>query len=140
MWYSLCVAASFDPSKRVSAIFYRTEAGNEPVREWLKELSREDRKRIGADILTVELGWPIGMPVCRSLGGGLQEVRSSLSHNRIARVIFYIDRTGRMVLLHGFLKKTQKTPDDELRWPRATARSMRGVCHEGKGKEENGRP
>lgn len=53
-----------------------------------------------------------GLPLT---GGGLQEVRSSLSHNRIARVIFYIDRTGRMVLLHGFLKKTQKTPDDELR-------------------------
>lgn len=115
LWYTLRVAASFDPSKRISAIFYRTEAGNEPVREWLKELSREDRKRIGADILTVELGWPIGMPVCRPLGGGLQEVRSSLGQNRIARVIFYVDRTGRMVLLHGFIKKTQKTPEDDLR-------------------------
>jgi phage-related protein len=108
------VAASFDLSKRISAIFYRTEAGNEPVREWLKELSREDRKRIGADILTVELGWPIGMPVCRPLGGGLKEVRSSLGQNRIARVIFYVDRMGRMVLLHSFIKKTQKTPEDDL--------------------------
>jgi phage-related protein len=115
LWYTLHVTASFDRFKRISAIFYRTEAGNEPVREWLKELSREDRKRIGADILTVELGWPIGMPVCRPLGGGLQEVRSSLGQNRIARVIFYVDRTGRMVLLHGFIKKTQKTPEDDLR-------------------------
>jgi phage-related protein len=105
--------------KRVPAIFFRTEAGGEPVREWLKVLSAEDRKRIGEDIKTVEFGWPIGMPVCKPLGEGVCEVRTNLAHNRIARVLFYIDRKGRMVLLHGFIKKTQKTPDDDLELARS---------------------
>jgi phage-related protein len=100
--------------KRAPAIFYRTEAGGEPVRDWLKGLSTEDRKRIGEDIKTVEFGWPIGMPVCKPLGDGVYEVRSSLARNRIARVLFYIDKKGRMVLLHGFIKKTQKTPGEDL--------------------------
>ena len=100
--------------KRVPAIFYRTEAGGEPVREWLKGLSPEERKRIGEDIKTVEFGWPIGMPACRPLRDGIYEVRASLAQNRIARVLFYIDKKGRMVLLHGFMKKTQKTPGEDL--------------------------
>jgi phage-related protein len=102
-------------AKRVQAIFYRTEAGGEPVREWLRSvLSREDRKRIGEDIKTVEFGWPVGMPVCRSVGNGIYEVRSELTQNRIARVLFYFDQHGRMVLLHGFIKKTRKTSDEDL--------------------------
>jgi phage-related protein len=101
--------------KRVPAVFFRTAAGGEPVREWLKALpSSEDRKRVGEDIKTVEFGWPLGMPVCRPLGGGIYEVRTGLEQNRIARVLFYIDKKGRMVLLHGFIKKTQKTPDEDL--------------------------
>src|SRR6516164_3084236 len=106
--------ASEDFGKRVPAIFYRTEAGGEPVREWLKNLSPEDRKHIGEDIKTVEFGWPVGMPVCRPLSEGVYEVRTKLTQNRIARVLFYIDKKGRMVLLHGFIKKTQKTPDEDL--------------------------
>jgi phage-related protein len=102
------------PRQAVSAIFYCTEAGGEPVREWLKGLTQEDRKRIGVDIKTVEFGWPIGMPVCRPLGDGIYEVRTSMAQNRIARVLFYIDKKSRMVLLHGFIKKTQKTPDEDL--------------------------
>jgi phage-related protein len=101
--------------KRIEVIFFRTGAGGEPVREWLKSLSPiEDRKQIGVDIKAVEFGWSIGMPVCKPLGDGLYEVRSSLSQNRIARVLFYIDVKGRMVLLHGFIKKTQKTPPADL--------------------------
>ena len=107
-------ADSQNQGKRVPAIFYRTEAGGEPVREWLRGLSPEDRKTIGEDIKTVEFGWPIGMPVCKPLRGGIYEVRSSLAQNRIARVLFYIDRRGRMILLHGFMKKTQKTPREDL--------------------------
>jgi len=108
-------ATSPKQAKRVQAIFYRTEAGGEPVREWLKSvLSREDRKRIGEDIKTVEFGWPVGMPVCRSVGTGIYEVRSELTQNRIARVLFYFDQHGRMVLLHGFIKKTRKTSDEDL--------------------------
>jgi phage-related protein len=100
--------------KRVAAIFYCTEAGGEPAREWLRGLSPEDRKRIGEDVKTVEFGWPIGMPVCKPLGDGIYEVRTTLAQNRIARMLFYIDKHGRMVLLHGFIKKTQKTPDEDL--------------------------
>lgn len=85
------------------------------MRNWLKGLPlNEDRKRIGEDIKTVEFGWPIGMPVCRSLGDGVYEVRTSLAHNRIARILFYIDKKSRMVLLHGFIKKTAKTPSEDL--------------------------
>jgi hypothetical protein len=74
--------------KRIPALFYQTEAGNEPVRDWLKELEQEDRYLIGTDIKTVEFGWPVGMPICRPMGDGLFEVRTNLPQNRIARVVF----------------------------------------------------
>ena len=86
--------------KRIPAVFFRTEAGREPVRDWIRELSAEDRKRIGEDIKTVEFGWPVGMPVCKPLRGGIYEVRTNLIQNRTARVLFYIGKKGRMVLLH----------------------------------------
>jgi phage-related protein len=76
--------------------------------------SRQDRKRIGEDIKTVEFGWPVGMPVCRAVGKGIYEVRTDLTQNRIARVLFYLDKNAHMVLLHGFIKKTQKTPAEDL--------------------------
>jgi phage-related protein len=115
--------------KRVPAIFFRTEAGGEPVRDWLKNLpSPQDRKRIGEDIKTVEFGWPIGMPVCRPLGDGIYEVRTSLGQNRIARVLFYIDKRGRMVLLHGFIKKTQTTPGEDMNLARSNkSKHQRGL-------------
>ena len=99
--------------KRLPAAFYLSSSGREPVREWLKALAIEDRKIIGEDIKDVEFSWPIGMPLCRPLGSGLWEVRSDLTQGRIARVLFCI-HDGRMVLLHSFIKKTQKTPDDDL--------------------------
>jgi phage-related protein len=99
--------------KKVPAVFYRTARGMEPVRVWLKSLDVDDRRNIGRDIAAAEFGWPIGMPVCRVLGNGLYEIRSFISQQRIARVIFCI--LGRhIVLLHGFIKKTQKTPKAEL--------------------------
>jgi phage-related protein len=76
-------------------------------------LSTADRRALGHDIGLVEFGWPVGMPLCRPLGSGLWEIRSSLDGNRIARVIFCIAE-GRMVLLHGFIKKTQKTLKADL--------------------------
>lgn len=82
------------------------------MREWLKSLSKTDRQSIGEDIATVEYGFPIGMPVCRQMGDGLYEVRTNLS-DRIARVLFTVSG-DRMFLLHGFIKKTQKTPKSEL--------------------------
>jgi phage-related protein len=99
--------------KRLPAAFYRLSSGREPVREWLKSLGDEDRKIIGEDIKDVEFSLPIGMPLCRPLGKGLWEVRSEITQGRIARVLFCI-YDGRMVLLHAFIKKTQKTPDADL--------------------------
>ena len=114
--------------KRIPAIFYRTEAGGEPVREWPKQSSPLDRKRIGEDIKTVEFGWPIGMPVCRPLGSGIYEVRTTLTGNRIARLLCYVDNKNRMVLLHGFIKKTRKTPPEDLELARGNkARHQRGL-------------
>lgn len=99
--------------KKLPAAFYATLGGNEPVREWLKGLDEADRRTIGVDIATAEYGWPVGMPLSRSLGRGLFEIRSNISDGRIARVIFaVVDR--RMVLLHGFVKKAQKTPKPDL--------------------------
>src|SRR2546425_11454576 len=69
---------------------------------------------LGRDIQKVEFGWPLGMPYCRSLGNGLWEVRSDLTDGKIGRVIFCVVRE-RMVLLHGFVKKTQKTAAPDLR-------------------------
>ena len=102
-----------DRSKKITARFYATAAGQAPVRMWLLELSKANRRVIGKDIQKVEFGWPIGMPYCRALGRGLWEVRSDLPGNRIARVIFSIVG-GEMVLLHGFEKKTQKTPRQDI--------------------------
>ena len=101
--------------KILPAAFYRSDSGLEPVRRWLKGLSKEDRGIIGDDIRTVELGWPVGMPACRPITSrrGLWEVRSNLPGNRIARVIFCIHE-GKMILLHGFIKKTEKTSDRDL--------------------------
>ena len=96
----------------LSVAFFRTASGNEPVREWLKSLPREERRILGEDIKTVQFGWPLGMPLVRKLDKGLWEVRSRLP-DRIARVIFTAG-DGRMVLLHGFIKKSQKTPQEDL--------------------------
>jgi phage-related protein len=99
--------------RKLPAAFYATASGREPVREWLKDLGTADRRTIGQDIATAEFGWPVGMPHCRSLGQGLWEVRSDISDGRIARVIFAVVG-GRMVLLHGFIKKSRKTPGSDL--------------------------
>jgi phage-related protein len=99
--------------KRLPATFYALPSGREPVCEWLKGPGRDDRKIVGEDIRDVEFSWPIGMPLCRPMGGGLWEVRSTLSQGRIARVMFCIGE-GHMVLLHAFIKKTQKTSVADL--------------------------
>ena len=99
--------------KKITSLFYENANGKKPVREWLLSLSKEDRKIIGTDIKTVEYGFPIGMPVCRKLESKLYEVRSNISDKRIARVIFVV-MSEYMILLHGFVKKSQKTPKNEL--------------------------
>jgi phage-related protein len=99
--------------KKLQARFYETGTGRKPVKEWLLDLPKDDRRVIGKDIQKVEFGWPIGMPYCRPLRRGLWEVRSDLTDGSTARVLFCI-RRGEMVLLHGFVKKTQKTPPNEI--------------------------
>jgi phage-related protein len=109
---------------RLRVVFYKTSLGNEPVRDWLKSLAWEDKKTIGEDIKTVQYGWPLGMPVVRKLAPGLWEVRSRVK-NGMARVIFTVDQNV-MVLLHGFIKKTQKTPQDDLNLARERLNQLRG--------------
>jgi phage-related protein len=99
--------------KKITGRFYATPNGRRPVREWLQSLSRDDRRAIGQSIQKVEFGWPLGMPYCRPLAHGMWEVRSELSGGRTARVIFAIVG-AEMVLLHGFMKKTQKTPPADI--------------------------
>lgn len=109
--------------KRLHARFYRAASGTEPVRDWLRDLGKPDSMFIGEDIRTVEFGWPLGMPVCRPLGGGLYEVRTNLTGKRIARVLFCIEGDN-MYLLHAFIKKTQKTPADEIALARRRMRDL----------------
>jgi phage-related protein len=102
--------------------FYRSETGNEPVLEWLRGLDAKDRKAIGDDIKTVELGWPIGMPLVRKMEADLWEVRIDL-YQRIARVLFTVI-DDKMVLLHGFIKKSQQTPASDLKLARTRMRQV----------------
>lgn len=102
-----------DRTKKLPARFYVTSAGRKPVREWILEIPDADRHTIGKDIQKVEFGWPLGRPHCAPLGNGMWEVRSDLDSNRIARVIFCIGE-GHMILLHGFIKKTQRTPRADI--------------------------
>ena len=92
--------------------FFRTDSGAEPVRDWLKGLSKEDRKIIGEDLKTAQYGWPIGMPLIKKIDKDLWELRSRLK-DRISRVILTVHEDY-FVLLHGFIKKTQKIPKRDL--------------------------
>jgi phage-related protein len=99
--------------RKIPLIFFRTAGGREPVREWLKDLGQEERQVIGRDLLRAQWLWPVGMPLCRPMGKGLWEVRTELPGNRAARVLLCIYREH-LVALHGFIKKTRATPDDDL--------------------------
>ena len=99
--------------KPIRLVFWRSATGREPVREWLNELSREDKRTIGRDIAKVQYGWPTGLPLCRPLSGGLWEVRASLPSKREARIFFGF-HDGVLITLHAIIKKTQKTPTEDL--------------------------
>ncbi len=99
--------------KPIPLVFWRSTAGNEPVRDWLNDLPRDDQRTLGHDIARVQFGWPIGLPVCRAMGKGLWEVRSSLPSRREARVLFGF-HCETLVALHAFIKKGQTTPDQDL--------------------------
>ena len=119
-WYN----SRMNDEVRLRVFFYKAEYGSEPVREWLKSLPQEDRKMIGEDIKTVQFGWPLGMPVVRKLDPGLWELRSN-PRNRIARTIFTVEGNV-MILLHGFVKKSQKTPKSDLELAKRRANNLRG--------------
>ena len=99
--------------RKVELVFFRNSVGNEPVRDWLHEMGEADRRAIGTDLLRAQWRWPAGMPLCRPMGKSLWEVRTNLPGNRTARVLicFY---QGCLVALHGFIKKTRRTPAGDL--------------------------
>lgn len=122
MWYTPCV----DESRRqpiLSVVFYKTASGNEPVREWLLRLPREDRRAIGFDVKTAQHGWPLGMPLIRKMEPDLWEVRSHIGSG-IARVMFTVEGST-MVLLHGFVKKSGKTLAADLKTARQRLADLR---------------
>jgi phage-related protein len=112
-----------DSDKRVPLVFFRTDAGREPVRDWLLELPKSDRRIVGEGLKQLEYGWPIGMPLCRALGSGLFELRASLATRRIARVIVCLFE-NELYALHGFIKKSQKTPEADLKLARSRKRQL----------------
>jgi phage-related protein len=105
--------------------FYSTAAGREPVLDWLRSLDKEDRRKIGTDLMRVQFGWPIGMPLVRSLGEGLWEIRSDLPSNHTARLLLCFCEDV-IVVLHGFIKKTQKTPPADLDIARRRMKEVQG--------------
>lgn len=111
------------PKRIISVDFYKQANGRQPVREWLKGLSKEERRIIGEDIKMVQSAWPLGMPLVRSLGKGLWEIRSTLP-NTIARILFVMYE-GQLVILHGFIKKTEKTPDQDKDLARSRAKEVK---------------
>jgi phage-related protein len=111
------------PHAEIPIVFYRTTGGASPVSDWLRSLPREDRRVIGVDPATVQFGWPLGMPLCRPLGQGLFEARSALPSRRIARVLFFVEK-DRIGVVHGFIKKTEKTPVAELDLARRRMKEM----------------
>lgn len=103
--------------RKIALVFYRSETGAEPVKDWLKALPIVERQVIGQDLMRVQWRWPVGMPLCRAMGQGLWEVRSSLPGNRIARV-FFCAQADTLVAVHGLIKKTSKTPPEDLKLAR----------------------
>lgn len=108
---------------KIELVFFRSEQGDEPVRSWLRELPEAERQEIGRDLLRAQWRWPVGMPLCRPMGDGLWEIRTSLPTGRIARVLVWVFRE-RLVALHGFMKKTRTTPDSELALARKRRRAL----------------
>jgi phage-related protein len=104
--------------------FWRSAAGREPVREWLKKLSRNDKCTIGRDMAKVQFGWPVGLPLCRPLRDGLWEARSSLPSKREARIFFGF-HDGTLIALHGVIKKGRKVPTDDLALARQRLKEVR---------------
>lgn len=117
-------------SHKLEVSFYQEPNGNEPVRKWLKSLDKNLRLIIGEDLKRVQYRWPLEMPLVRNLSDGLWELRSTLP-NRISRIIFITHR-NKIVLLHGFIKKTEETPKQDKELAANRAKNVREVKHEKK--------
>ena len=113
-----------EPSpQKIPLVFFRTAAGSEPVREWPKELPEAERQAMGNDLLRAQWRWPVGMSLCRPMGTGLWEIRTDLPTKRTARVLLCVYREH-LVVLHGFIKKTRATPDEDLAMARKRQREL----------------
>lgn len=110
--------------RKIPLIFFRTQLNEEPVRDWLRGLSQTDRRAIGSDLLKAQWRWPVAMPLCRPMGKGMWEVRTNLPNNRTARV-FISHHEGHLVALHGYMKKTRATPDEDLGLARKRQRELK---------------
>ncbi len=99
--------------KPVPLAFWRSAAGREPVREWLRDLPRDDKRTVGRDIAKAQFGWPLGLPLCRPLAAGLWEVRSSLPSRREARVFFGFQEET-LIALHAILKKSRRAAPEDV--------------------------
>lgn len=110
--------------RKTPLVFYRSGNGKEPVRDWLKGLDAPDRRAVGQDLMRAQWRWPAAMPLCRAMGQGLWEIRTELPSSRIARVLLCLD-DGVLVALHAFVKKTQKTPDEELALARKRLKELK---------------
>lgn len=120
-WFIFAFRMKF--GEKIEVLFFRTSAGNEPVREMLSALPEEEKKIIGSDLRAVQWRYPLGMPTVRAMKHGIFELRSELP-NRIARILFvYFEE--KIVLLHGFIKKTQKTPPQDLETARRRFKELK---------------
>lgn len=99
--------------QKIPLVFYRTSAGGEPVREWLKGLDGGERQAIGKDLMRAQWRWPVGMPLCRPMGSGLWEIRTDLPTKRTARLLLCLYHKH-LVVLHGFIKKARTIPEADL--------------------------
>src|SRR6266704_1584721 len=105
--------ASKRTPRKIDLVFFRSDYGSEPVREWLKDLDETERRAIGTDLLRAQWRWPVSMPLCRPMGKGLWEVRTDLPGKRTSRVLICLYQ-DHLVALHGFIKKTRATREDDL--------------------------
>jgi len=110
--YIILYTLIMDRKEPLKTVFFETESGNQPVRDFILECTREDRKEIGSDIFTVQKKFPLGLPLVEKVDTDLWEVRSHISDG-ICRIFFTVCQET-MVLLHGFVKKSQKIPSKEM--------------------------
>ena len=110
--------------ERLQVVFYKTNVNNEPVRDWLKTLEKREKKLIGEDIKAVQIGWPLGMPLVKKIERDLWEIRTKLE-NKISRVLFTMWQNN-IVLIHGFIKKTEKIAKEDLELARKRVRDIKG--------------